>query len=208
MYRRSISPLAAALALAGLAPTAAGAQSAPPAPTIALTAADDPIPTRAVLKSEYHVRLTSTWPQEVTASGCRNGGEETIEGTLARDADGTYAGTFTRRTELLFCGAHGAHDGVQASACALTLTGRGEVGATGVVRGDGMSPTGQEVRLVWIPAPGHGATVSGECAPAFKEAVKRMYLSTPHAAEFPLTSAGAGPRTERLENYAWMVELE
>jgi hypothetical protein len=35
-----------------------------------------------------------------------------------------------------------------------------------------------------------------------------MYLSTPHAVEFPLTSAGAGPRRERLENYAWKVELE
>jgi hypothetical protein len=50
--------------------------------------------------------------------------------------------------------------------------------------------------------------VHGACAPAFKQAMKEMYLSTPHAAEFPLTSVGAGPRTERLENYAWKVELE
>jgi hypothetical protein len=40
------------------------------------------------------------------------------------------------------------------------------------------------------------------------QAVRRMYLGTPHAAEFPLTAAGMGPRTERLENYAWIVELE
>lgn len=208
MYRRTLSPLAATLALAALAPMAAGAQSAPPPPTIALSAADDAGSARAVLKPAYHVRLTSTWPQEITAGGCRNGGEEVIEGTLARDGDGTYAGTFTRRTELLFCGAHGGREGAQLSACALTLTGGGDVDVIGVVRGDETGPTGQEVRLVWTPARGQQATVSGECAPAFKEAVKRMYLSTPHAAEFPLTSAGAGPRTERLENYAWAVELE
>jgi hypothetical protein len=207
MYRRTLSALASALALAGLAPVAA-AQSAPPPPTIALTAAEGPSPARAVLKSAYHVRLTSTWPQEVTAGGCRNGGKEIIEGTLARDADGTYTGTLARRTELLFCGAHGAREGVQASACALTLTGRGSVEAGGVVRDDEAGPAGQEVRLVWTPALDHQATVRGECAPAFKEAVKRMYLSTPHAAEFPLTTAGAGRRTERLENYAWTVELE
>ena len=49
---------------------------------------------------------------------------------------------------------------------------------------------------------------AGTCAPAFKQAMKQMYLSTPHAVEFPLTSAGTGPRTERLENYAWKVELK
>ena len=35
-----------------------------------------------------------------------------------------------------------------------------------------------------------------------------MYLSTPHAAEFALTPSGAGPRSERLEYYAWKVELD
>ncbi len=208
MYRRTIASLAAALSLAGLAPLAAAAQSAPPPSTLALSATDDRVPLRAALKPAYQLRLTSTWPQETTAGGCRNGGEETIEGVLARAADGSYAGTFTRRTELLFCGAHGGREAAPASGCALTLTGRGEVEATGVVRADDTGPTGQEVRLVWTPAPGHQAAVSGECAPAFKQAVKRMYLSTPHAAEFPLTAAGAGPRSERLENYAWTVELE
>jgi hypothetical protein len=35
-----------------------------------------------------------------------------------------------------------------------------------------------------------------------------MYLTTPHAAEFSLTGEGTGPRTERLENYAWIVEVD
>jgi len=208
MYRRTITPLAAALALAGLTPMAGRAQSTSSPPTIALTLADAPMPARPALKPVYHVRLTSTWPQEATAGGCRNGGEETIEGTLTREADGTYSGTFTRRTELLFCGVHGGHQEAATAACELALTGRGDVHATGVVRDDEASPSGQEVRLVWTPAPAHQASVRGACAPAFKAAMREMYLSTPHAAEFPLTSAGASPRTERLENYAWKVELE
>jgi len=209
MYHRTIIiPLAAALALAGLTPMAGGAQSASGPPPIALTLADGTLPARPALKPVYHVRLTSTWPQEAAGGGCRNGGEETIEGTLAREADGTYTGTFARRTELLFCGAHGSHHDAETTACELALTGRGDVSATGVVRDDEASPSGREMRLVWTPAPGHQASVRGACAPAFKEAMKEMYLSTPHAAEFPLTPAGVGPRTERLENYAWKVELE
>jgi len=208
MYHRTITPLAAALALAGLTPAAGSAQSAAGSPTIAFTLAEGAMLARPALKPVYHVRLTSTWPQEAAAGGCRNGGEETIEGTLAREADGTYTGTFARRTELLFCGTHGSLQHPRAAACELALTGRGDVSATGVVRDDESSPSGQEVRLVWTPAPAHQASVRGACAPAFKQAMKEMYLSTPHAAEFPLTSAGAGPRTERLENYAWRVELE
>jgi hypothetical protein len=209
MYHRTIiTPLAAALALAGLTPMAGGAQSASGSRTIALSLADGPMPARPALKPVYHVRLTSTWPQEAAAGGCRNGGEETIEGTLAREADGTYTGTFARRTQLLFCGVHGSRQDIEAETCELALTGQGDVSATGVVRDDEASPSGQEVRLVWTPQPAHRASVRGACAPAFKEAMKEMYLSTPHAAEFPLTSAGAGPRTERLENYAWKVELE
>ena len=195
------------LALAGLTPMAAGAQRSAIPSMIALSLADSAAPARAALKPAYHVRLTSTWPQETASGGCRNGGEERIEGTLVRAADGRYTGTFTRRTELLFCGAHGSQ-GEEAASCELALTGRGDVDATGVVREDEASPSGREVRLVWTPAPDHQAAVSGECAPAFKEAVQQMYLATPHAAEFPLTSAGEGPRTERLENYAWTVELE
>jgi hypothetical protein len=208
MYHRTITPLAAALALAGLTPMAGSAQSAPGSRTIALTLADGAMPARTALKPVYHVRLTSTWPQEAAGGGCRNGGEETIEGTLAREADGTYTGTFARRTELLFCGTHGSHHDAETTACELVLTGQGDVSATGMVRDDEASPSGQEVRLVWTPAPAHEASVRGACNPAFKRAMKEMYLSTPHAVEFPLTSAGAGPRTERLENYAWKVELE
>jgi hypothetical protein len=207
-HRRIITSLAAALALAGLTPMAGGAQSAPGPRTIAVSLADGPMPARPALKPVYHVRLTSTWPQEAGAAGCRNGGEETIEGTLAREADGTYTGTFARHTELLFCGVHGSRQDTEPAACELALTGQGDVSATGVVREDQASPSGREVRLVWTPEPAHQASVRGACAPAFKEAMKEMYLSTPHAVEFPLTSAGAGPRTEQLENYAWKVELE
>jgi hypothetical protein len=207
MYHRTITPLAAALTLAGLTPTAGSAQSAPTSRTIALSLADGSMPARPALKPVYHVRLTSTWPQDA-GGGCRNGGEETIEGTIARRADGTYTGTFARRTELLFCGTHGSHQNAKTAACELALTGQGDVSATGVVRDDESSPSGQEVRLVWTPTPAHKAAVHGACAPAFKQAMEEMYLSTPHAAEFPLTPAGAGPRTERLENYAWKVELE
>jgi hypothetical protein len=206
MCHRTIHPLAAVLMLA-VTPMAGKAQSATSAHTLALTLAVGDTPARPALKSDYHVRLTSTWPQEA-ASGCRNGGEETIEGTLAREADGTYTGTFDRRTELLFCGTHGTRQDAKAADCELVLTGRGDVRATGMVWDDEANPGGQEMRLVWTPEATHEASVRGACAPAFKQAMKEMYLSTPHAVEFRLTSAGAGPRTERLENYAWSVELE
>jgi hypothetical protein len=35
-----------------------------------------------------------------------------------------------------------------------------------------------------------------------------MYLSVRHGAEFAVPAAGAGKRVERLENYAWTVEIE
>lgn len=60
----------------------------------------------------------------------------------------------------------------------------------------------------WTPAEGHEAVVNGACGTGFKAAVKAMYLSTAHAVEFPLTTAGTGPPTERLENYAWRVDLD
>ena len=34
-----------------------------------------------------------------------------------------------------------------------------------------------------------------------------MYLTTPHAAEFPATTVGDGPATAALDSYAWRVEL-
>jgi hypothetical protein len=78
----------------------------------------------------------------------------------------------------------------------------------GVVVDDETSPSGQSVRVEWAPAPGHAAVVTGACPAAFKDALRGMYLNTRHGAEIPLTTAGAGRRTERLENYAWTVELE
>ena len=200
---RRITTLAAVLALGAFVPSLGGAQ------TVALVAAPGP----AALKTAYHLVLTSTWPQDQTAGGCRNGGVETVEGTLTRAADGTYSGRLARRTELLFCGAHGkaahgeAAQGGDEMGCALTLRGRGTVAMTGVVMGDEQSPSGRAMRATWTPDPAHQATVTGACAAAFKDALRAMYLTTPHAVEFPLTTAGQGARSEQLENYAWAVEL-
>jgi hypothetical protein len=187
MYRRRHFGAAAALVLAAFA-----------------LAGEAPAPT--ALKPAYHVRLTSTWPQEA-AGACRNGGEETLDGTLERNADGTYSGSFARNTRLLFCGAHGV-EAAAAESCALTLQGTGRVTADGVVMDDETSPSGRSVRIEWAPEPGHSAVVTGACPAAFKAALRKMYLSTRHAAEIPLTTTGTGPRTERLENYAWTAELE
>ena len=189
MSRSMILALASSAALAGTAPASAAAQARrPTSPSMSLAGAPGTAP--AALKPAYHVRLTSTWPQETGGQDCRNGGEEDVEGTLSRNADGTF------RT----AGGSGS--------CAITLAGSGQVRATGVVLADDQSPSGRSMRLVWSPAPDQRATVTGACADSFKRAVKAMYLSTAHAAEFGLTPAGAGPRTERLENYAWKVELE
>lgn len=198
-----ISPLAAALALGGLAAPAAAQSPAPVAPA-SLTLTAPPMPGPGALKSAYRLRLTSTWPQQIVAAGCRNGGAETLDGTLNRNPDGTYSGSFARQTHLLFCGAHGP----VASACSLDLVGKGRVTMTGVVLEDETSPSGRSIRVTWTPAAGHEAEVSGECAEGFKQAVRSMYLSTLHAAEFPLTTVGSGPRTDELESYAWRVEVE
>lgn len=217
-----ISPLAAALALSGAAgsvwaqaPSRDGAASslaltAPPAVTSTrlqtpvLKLAPVPGPAPGALKSAYRIRLTSRWPQESVSAECRNGGLETLIGTLNRNADGTYAGDFTRETRLLFCGAHGP----VASACSLDLVGKGRVAMTGVVMADETSPSGRSIRVTWTPAARHQAAVTGNCAQGFKQAMRGMYLSTLHAAEFPLTTVGSGPRTDELESYAWRVEVE
>ncbi len=103
MDRRRHCGAAAALALAALIPPAGAAQSALEPARVSFALAGD-APTPVALKTAYHVRLTSTWPQE-TAGDCRNGGEETLDGTLTRNADGTYSGSLARTTRLLFCGA-------------------------------------------------------------------------------------------------------
>jgi hypothetical protein len=200
-----IAPLAAALALGGVAAPAVAQTPAPVAPaSLTLTAPPMPAPAPGTLKSAYRLRLTSMWPQQMVTVGCRNGGQETLDGTLTRDPDGTYSGSFERRTRLLFCGAHGP----VASACSLDLVGKGRVAMTGVVLADETSPSGRSIRVTWTPAAGHEAAVRGECAEGFKRAVRGMYLSTLHAAEFPLTTVGSGPRTDELESYAWRVEVE
>ncbi|HET7468495.1 MAG TPA: hypothetical protein VFJ81_02430, partial [Gemmatimonadales bacterium] len=107
-------------------------------------------------------------------------------------------------THLAFCGAHGP----ATTPCSLDLTGKGHVAVSGVVLADDASPSGRSIRVTWTPAAGHQAAVTGNCAQGFKEAVRGMYLSTLHAAEFPLTTVGAGPRMEELESYAWRVEVE
>ena len=201
-----ISPLAA-LVLSGAAASASAQASSAEggaAPSLALTSATAPEPVPGALKSVYHLRLTSLWPQESLSAHCRNGGEETLDGMLARNEDGTYSGSFTRETRLLFCGAHGP----VASACSLVLVGKGRVAMTGTVMADDNSPSGRSIRVTWTPAAGHQAAVTGHCAEGFKDAVRGMYLSTVHAAEFPLTTVGSGPRTEEPESYAWRVEVE
>ena len=199
------SPLAAALAFgAAVAPAAAQSAVADAPAALALTAASVPAPVPLALKAAYRLHLTSTWPQYIASEGCRNGGEETLDGLLIRNADGTYSGRFARHTELLFCGAHGP----AAAGCSLVLAGNGAVAMTGVVLSDEASPSGRSMRVTWTPAPEHEAEVTGQCAEGFKLAVRQMYLTTLHAAEFPLTTVGSPPRTERLDSYAWEVELE
>jgi hypothetical protein len=175
-------------------------------PSIVLLAAVTVAPAHppAGLAATYHVRLESAWPQLPGAEHCENGGDETVEGTLIRSADGSYAGTFTRRTHLLFCGAHAA----SGEACALVLDGEGPVQVRGLVTADDRSPSRRAVRLTWMPEASHAAEVRGECAADFKQRVRRMYLSVRHGAEFALPVAGAGPSSERLEDYAWIVEVK
>jgi hypothetical protein len=199
--RRRLSRLAALLALGGLSPRVLPAQTALALSTerpVAPRPAADP-------KAAYRLRLQSTWPQETdTVDGCRNGGEETVSGTLTRTAAGGYTGTLTRRTRLLFCGSHGP----AADRCQLTLEGNGMVGMTGEVVGDDTSPSGRALRVQWTPDSSHQATVKGACPAGFKTAVQQMYLSTPLGVVFPRRAGGAPRRTERLENYAWSVELD
>jgi hypothetical protein len=156
------------------------------------------------LADAYHLTLRSAWPQLGNNDDCRNGGDEMVEGTLTRNPDGTYAGTFDRRTLLLFCGAHAS----TGEACELVLEGTGRVAMSGVVVAEGASPGGSALRLSWRPMPAHGATVRGACSADFKRSVEAMYLTVRHGAEVMLPVPGMGRRTERLENYAWTVEIE
>lgn len=208
MSRRRSLGLAGAMALAAFAIHPLGAQSAAPAGAVSALALGEPParPTVPALKHEYRIHLQSAWPQHTgPKAGCVNGGEETLEGTLAATGNGAFTGTFARHTRLLFCGAHG--NGAEGD-CALTLEGSGEVAVSAMVIGDESSPSGRVARLLWVPEPGHSATITGECAAPFKEAVQAMYLNAHHSVELPLTPAGSAPLRERLTDYAWTVTVE
>ena len=200
MRSHSRSSLAALAFLAlGAAPAAAQAfaYGEPPPPSPAR------VRPSSTLADRYHVRLASAWPQLPAGAGCENGGHETVEGTLTRTGEQDYAGSFTRTTHLLFCGAHGSGG----AACTLTLDGEGGVAMRGMVVADERSPSGRTLRLAWTPDAAHAARVSGACGEEFKRKVERMYLSARHGVEFALPNAGAAPRTERLEEFAWTVEV-
>lgn len=155
------------------------------------------------MEPSYRLRLTSAWPELQAPNGCTDGGAEMLEGTLIRTGDASYAGKFTRRTRLLFCGSHGKGAG----ACELTLEGEGEVTMSAVVIRDETSPSGRSARLTWQPTAGHRAVVSGPCAESFKLGVKQMYLSVRHGAEVPLPTSAA-PLKQQLDNYGYVAEIE
>jgi hypothetical protein len=88
------------------------------------------------------------------------------------------------------------------------LDGRGQVQVLGVVTEDERSPSRRGVRVTWTPEANHTAEVRGKCATDFKEGIREMYLTARHGAEFALPAAGAGRSSERLEDYAWNVEVK
>lgn len=167
--------------------------------TLALTERPD-LPVRPrlpvnPLRDSYTVRLTSDWPQYRSGAGCVNGGDEVLTGTLESTASG-YAGVLRREATIRFCGSHG-----QASdACTLTLTSSGPVDAIARVEA-------ATLLLSWRAPDGAGeATVRGDCAPAFEDSMRRLYLSVAHSLEIPLP-AGAGGHTVRLEDFGWIAEV-
>lgn len=159
------------------------------------------------LAETYHLSLESAWPQlgQLGTSGvtCRNGGDEMVRGVVTRNAEGIYAGTLERSTLLFFCGTHG----VSGESCELVLEGDGSVLVRGIAVPDAASPSGSALRLSWTPRSGHAAEVRGACSADFKRAVRQMYLSVRHGAEFALPLVGQGMR-RRLEDYAWTVEVQ
>jgi hypothetical protein len=176
-----------------------------PAATPAIAYRELPAPRAAApLAGAYHLSLESAWPQ-LGGSGiaCRNGGDEMVRGMVTRNAGGTYEGTLDRTTLLFFCGTHS----VSGQSCELVLEGDGKVAVRGVVVPDEASPSGSALRLSWTPRVDHAAEVQGACSADFKRSVRKMYLSVRHGAEFALPEAGKGMR-ERLEDYAWTVQVE
>jgi hypothetical protein len=196
MKRRMLgltSGVALTILLTAPAATQAIAYRALPAPRAAAPLAD-----------AYHLSLESAWPQLGTSGiSCRNGGDEMVRGMVSRNAAGIYEGTLDRSTLLFFCGTHS----VSGESCELVLEGDGSVAVRGVVVPDEASPSGSALRLSWTPRADHAAKVQGACSADFKRSVREMYLSVRHGAEFALPEAGKGMR-ERLEDYAWTVEVE
>jgi hypothetical protein len=176
-----------------------------PAATQAIAYRELPAPRPgAPLADGYHLSLKSAWPQlGASRIACRNGGDEMVRGMVRRNAAGIYEGTLDRSTLLYFCGTHG----VGGESCELVLEGDGSVAVQGVVVPDEASPSGSALRLSWTPRADHAAEVQGACSADFKRSVREMYLSVRHGAEFALPVAGEGMR-ERLEDYAWTVEVE
>lgn len=157
----------------------------------------------AGLAASYTLNLVSDWPQLSVGGACFNGGQEALDGTLTRTAGGSYAGQLERRATILFCGVHGT----AASACALTLSSRGPVEATGEILPSAAPDDAPVVQLAWSAAPGASEiTILGDCPEAFNDSLRRMYLAVTHSLEFPLPLAGEGARTVRLEDYGWIVE--
>lgn len=160
----------------------------------------------AALKQVYRVHLVSDWPQLGTADGrCVNGGEESLEGNVELTSGGNYLGTLERRATIRFCGAHGQ----AREACSLTLRSAGRVAAQGEVQPFTSGWANPVVELHWATAlEGNGVAVEGDCPAAFNDALQRMYLGVTHVLEFSLPVAGEGPRTERLEDFGWTVEVQ
>lgn len=176
-----------------------------PAATQAIAYREQPAPrAAAALADAYHLSLKSAWPQLGTSGiACRNGGDEMVRGMVTRNAEGIYEGTLDRSTLLFFCGTHS----VSGESCELVLEGDGSVAVRGVVVPDEASPSGSALRLSWTPRADHAAEVQGACSADFKRSVREMYLRVRHGAEFALPAAGKRLR-ERLEDYAWTVEVQ
>lgn len=155
------------------------------------------------LPASYQIHLASDWPQLTLAgTDCVNGGNETLSGTLSRTAGG-YAGQLERKTSIRFCGTHGP---LSPAPCSLTLSSRGPVTARAeVFRADGRPA----VILRWAAEPSarDAILVEGNCAPAFNQSLKDLYLGVTHSLEFSLPEVGEAGVPVRLEDYGWVVAV-
>ncbi len=150
------------------------------------------------LAATYAVKLTSDWGRPGLVAACPVAGGETLEGVLTWTGQ-RYVGMLSRTTDVAECGAHGA------AACRVRLVASGEVQAAA----EPLGPAGtREVELVWAPARDTKVEVTGDCAPAYRDGLERLYRTVTHRVRFPVPAAGAGPVRLVLEDYAWAVEVE